>query len=460
MPIVVDKLTGKVYSYKNYTTADIRDFGGAGNGSTDNVAAFNAALSFLSSNGGGELYFPAGVYCFASAPNAVPGGIWLRGTGYDYHTPDTSNPTRPQKMSVLRATASMTRLIQLSPDSTGGSSLSGNTAASLFNLTVDGNGLATDTVKTAGRRNRIMNSEIYGGAANTINIAGQNTTIQGCVVSGEGVGTCINVGAFSDHKIYDNQIRECGPTVGTSACVKISVSKVVVRGNHIWVGSNGGSNQGTLIYIGTGQITGILITGNQLEATLSDQIYINSPSGTGPSQINITGNDFWLPTATATVDNTVSCVYMNGSGTVNQVIFSSNTIIGTDTTHRYAYMVNSGGTSRSRIAIFGNIANNLVAPFNGFTPTAHYANTTYDGTNTVKSENKGRATFSGDGSTTAFNIPHGCFATPGMVQVTPGSTDAMGIFKATVNATNVVVTFSSAPASGTNNVLLNWMASV
>jgi len=75
-------------------------------------------------------------------------------------------------------------------------------------------------------------------------------------------------------------------------------------------------------------------------------------------------------------------------------------------------------------------------------------------------ENSGTATFSGDGTTTQFTIAHGLVSTPSNVQVTPRSADAAGDFYVTVDDTNIYVNYSSAPPSGSDNVVLGWEAEV
>ena len=72
----------------------------------------------------------------------------------------------------------------------------------------------------------------------------------------------------------------------------------------------------------------------------------------------------------------------------------------------------------------------------------------------------GKATFSGTGAQVAFNIPHGLTGTPTSARVTAGSAAASGAFYVTTTSTNIVVTYTAAPASGTNNVVLNWSASL
>jgi len=74
--------------------------------------------------------------------------------------------------------------------------------------------------------------------------------------------------------------------------------------------------------------------------------------------------------------------------------------------------------------------------------------------------NKGVATFSGDGSTTQFKIPHKLATTPSKVLVMPGSKDASGSFYVTADSQYIYVNYSTAPPSGTNNVVLYWYAEV
>jgi hypothetical protein len=73
-------------------------------------------------------------------------------------------------------------------------------------------------------------------------------------------------------------------------------------------------------------------------------------------------------------------------------------------------------------------------------------------------KNGGTATFSGNGSQTQFTIAHGLVGTPNIWRVEAGSADAKGDKYVTANATNLTVTFATAPPAGTNNVVLVWQA--
>ncbi len=76
------------------------------------------------------------------------------------------------------------------------------------------------------------------------------------------------------------------------------------------------------------------------------------------------------------------------------------------------------------------------------------------------SENWAKNTFNGDGVATAFVIAHGLAATPVSAIVTAGSADADGDLYITYDNTNITATFGTAPISGTNNVVLNWIARI
>ena len=68
------------------------------------------------------------------------------------------------------------------------------------------------------------------------------------------------------------------------------------------------------------------------------------------------------------------------------------------------------------------------------------------------------ATFSGDGSVTQFQIPHGLSSEPSSWIVQPATDDGSDISHVTADGTNLTVNYASAPPSGTDNIELNWIA--
>ena len=73
----------------------------------------------------------------------------------------------------------------------------------------------------------------------------------------------------------------------------------------------------------------------------------------------------------------------------------------------------------------------------------------------LNNQTVGTATASGTGSATAFNVPHSLGSVPYMAVITCSSHSTA--FTYTYDSTNITVTFTSAPPSGTNNVKFNWM---
>lgn len=75
-------------------------------------------------------------------------------------------------------------------------------------------------------------------------------------------------------------------------------------------------------------------------------------------------------------------------------------------------------------------------------------------------ENKGTATKDGDGTTTAFSFAHGAGGTPGWFSVTPTSADAASDFSVTAGATDLTVTYTFPPPTGTSNLTFAFRATI
>jgi hypothetical protein len=408
---------------------------------TDDTAAINAAIAAVSTTGG-LLFFPPGQYCIAGTTTPIPGGIAVRGTGYDVVYPATTYRSKYQ--SVLFAVAVIPYALKLGTSSSNGNP--GFPGTSLKEIVIDGCGLATDVVYVAGSRNVIESCWIAAGTATAINLQGQNTAIRLSYVSNEGVGTVINMASGGDNKIIGNNLKGSGP-----AGYILNVNgHCIINGNHIWQGSNGVPTAGGEILIG-GSNFGVTIVNNLFDSTLSSHIYL-----AGGGEITITGNHFFM--TTAVTDNTLSCIAV--TGTVVSLTAMGNTFGGFGASNRYKAFITSGGTV-DRSAAFGNVGNYAVQPFSGFVPTAHGGNMTQNGTSTsVYADSYGVSTSSGSGSATQFPIPHGLYRAPANVQVTAASAAAASAMYVTSDITNIYVNYVSAPTSGSNNVILHWKASV
>lgn len=75
----------------------------------------------------------------------------------------------------------------------------------------------------------------------------------------------------------------------------------------------------------------------------------------------------------------------------------------------------------------------------------------------LDSERVGKSTASGNGSTTVFNIAHGLGSNPTYAFISVAQSGSTNITRSyTTDATNIVVTFSTAPSSGASNVIIYW----
>jgi uncharacterized protein YfiM (DUF2279 family) len=73
-------------------------------------------------------------------------------------------------------------------------------------------------------------------------------------------------------------------------------------------------------------------------------------------------------------------------------------------------------------------------------------------------EQRGVQIASGTGAQTVFNIPHRLLATPKLFNAFARSAAANAAYTQTADATNIILTYSAAPASGTNNLTWQWNA--
>lgn len=71
---------GDTVVYKGALTYNVKDYGATGDGSTDDRAAIQSAISAANSAGGGVVYLPAGTYMLSSSLT-LPSNIHLQGVG-------------------------------------------------------------------------------------------------------------------------------------------------------------------------------------------------------------------------------------------------------------------------------------------------------------------------------------------------------------------------------------------
>jgi hypothetical protein len=253
-------------------------------------------------------------------------------------------------------------------------------------------------------------------------------------------------------------------------------SNNVVEGNVFNFWSN--ASYGTIIVLGSNNVCkGNIMLRNQASASwffnagdnnlIEGNVFLGNLTSSYPyiGNRNLFVNNVFYNTGVS-----LESLRVNG----NDNLLANNYFIDSDHTHTVRSLNILGARNTISNNIFINIdnairtdsaANSTKIIENEFkTVTTPISN---NGTNTVikrnigyVTENSGTATFSGDGSTTTFTIAHGLAGTPKSWRVEAGSADAKGDKYVTAGATNLTVTFATAPPSGTNNVVLVWQAEI
>lgn len=423
---------------------DAAAIGMVGDGTTDNTGAWNSAMAALAP-AGGTLVIGPGVFAFASAPNHIPGGVRVVGSGNN-NAANTTLGALPATGTILRATATMTRLIQMGEEVSGGQLAVGNRGAEIGHLTIDGNLLADTAYRTCGGRTVAYQVQIIQGAINTALLDGQNCVLSQARISGYDNGTPLNINNTYDCKVFDCQIFGSGAGLPV---VRISGNHTMFSRNHVWNGATVGAGPGCGLMNVRGQ--GQSIVGNTIEDGSNGGPELRLDQDFADSVI--VGNLFY------TRDDGVPVMATNG-GTVRNV-FSGNVIHGTGVASYSTLMKVDSAIAGWQIT--GNVGYKVDAMFTGTQAASvgsQASNNSFTTTAGGKllSNNDGRAALNGTGSATSFTIPHGLGVAPRTVQVTPGSAAATGAHHVTADATNLTVTYDTAPATGTGNVVIDWTA--
>jgi hypothetical protein len=448
-------------------SVNVRSHGALGNGVADDTAAVNAAIAAVAGTGG-EVFFPPGAY-LVSSEIVVPGGVLLRGTGIDYSV--VTGP--PARGSIIRATGAMASVVRLGSDSA--SSVSGQTGASMWGLVVDGANLATAAVKTFGRRNYIQWCQVWRGASRAVELAGQNSHVDLCIL-GQNTQGVVLLNSGADNKVFRSQIRE-----GLTAQVHVKAGPFKIEGCHMWTGANGQlpATTGRDIYVeqtGSGSaMYNILIVGNTIEGVRGPHIELHCNAGNSMIEnVGVIGNSFYN---LAFDDDTHSVLKFNvanpnpASGpTVRNVNFIGNNVYDYASQAGYRALfekvLGAGGTGFVKnLVATGNVGRNMNRLHVGLDRSAGDIYTvkdnrfiTHAGVYYATSD-AGRQTFTGDGVAETVSWPHGLSERPRSVRVTPGSAAAAEKHYVTADATNITVVFAVAPAAAAV-LTLEWDAEV
>jgi parallel beta-helix repeat protein len=431
-------------------------YGALGNGTTDDAAAIQAALTAAGTAGGGRVVIPAGIYIIGTQLN-IPSGVAVVGELAGERT----TVTNTGRASVLKAKTGTSLAAVLATDNAEG--------VLIRDLVIDGQDLATAAVSIGAYQSRIEDCEIKRGATYGLVIepclgGAHECTVRDNLISQNAQGTGIYVKGYdstpspaqtcSDNLIQGNVVR------GATTCsiyVERSGGNQILD-NHIYEFPAAAASM----------LAGIMISGgsiNQIRGNYIDNI------GGGPAiTIQVLASSSTPAYSTHVTDNMIYTPGLSGSqyailinaGTVTNGVWGiriANTIVETDdaVSVRYAAVLNtvvSGGGSVAGISLTGTRASGATKLFNGSRPTMLASNqraTTYfDGAPTF-TENGGNATLSFDGSTTSFTVAHGLETNPRTVSLCPTNSPARnaGLPSVGMGTTNLTLTFLSAPATAT-----------
>ena len=284
----------------------------------------------------------------------------------------------------------------------------------------------------------IIGGEIYECQGNGIHIAESQTKVIGTHVWGcHGTANIYIQGGF-DRNSITGAVVEVGRTSTTRGYFidynarRTSITGGVCRGNN-----------GEGIYLNGSPDTSI--TGVQIYSNALDGIVINAASAN-----TITGNIIYDNNTSGTAGT--ADVRLLGGSTYNTI--SDNVIMAVNSKPDYGILESTASDD------YNTITGNTLWGHNVATISISGANSKVRDNIGFNNINGGTATFSGDGTTTAFSIPHSLPATPTKVSVVPQSADAAGTFYVTADATNITINYSAAPPAGTNNIVLWWKAEV
>jgi len=265
---------------------------------------------------------------------------------------------------------------------------------------------------------------------------------------GGGRGHILVEGSATNSSYNENTIIANNNILANYYCINlINAGRCEVSGNHCY--STG---------FATNSFSGIHSTGLGYDQNIHDNdihepgtygIHIESPFG----RIAVRNNRIYNVSNVTT--NTYDGIYLVS---VAAKTVATATIEGNDITD------DRGGSKKMRDGIrietvSSGVINNLLVDDN-FTTGETGSKLNIIGTGHTYRRNKGTTAVNGGSAT--INIPHKLTAAPSTdgLTVLPLSTDALGSFYVTVDATNIILNYPFATPSGTANLSYAWSASI
>lgn len=472
---------------------------------TDDTAAIQRALNDASANGQGSSTYvgvmttrfanrvvvPAGL-AIVTTTIIVPDGVTLSGQGLAFGD-ETSTPNSQPGLSGTVIMAGSATGIPFSDTgglvkvgvSTGSAGKSGASNLSPANsqieyVTFDGAGQVGTAVYLHGYQATMHHCWAHrGGASTSVNscqVLGDNTNamIHDNIMSGYDAGHgAILTG--SDSQICDNIIYRYGGSSVTYGGIFVQNSgDHLISRNHLYQQNplqSGVSSSGMVIRnVGaSGVLRGILIHDNTIDGNWGHQIRLDciGPNAT-MADISIRGN--YSQQVTNFPDNTYDFVQISSAATsyVWNISINGNTgFIGPVSTNlrNIVSVVGQGASSAVGITLVDNHfdrCNNIVPT--GYvlpgTNLGNSANTYLGGTpGIIYSNDKGSSTFTGNGTTTVFTVPHKLGDVPQYINVNLNALVTSNSF-ATPSGGQTISTFTVAFQNPlpTTSIAYSWVA--
>jgi polygalacturonase len=252
-PIVATgSTTARTLANRFAETVNVKDFGAAGDGVADDTAAINAAAAYLTSIGGGVLYFPRGTY--------------LKDANFTYHT-NVSFVGEDKTSVTVKARAA-------TADGSGALLNSVGNNLTISNITFDCN---WQTLRA------------YGKIIGAMNLDGNNCTVKKCRViqfggSGKALVESFPIVIRGRNAIIRDNVVEL-PVVGIGAVFTGSINGTTLTVTSITSGTIGINKIGELL----------LSSGSILEGTLITAQISGTAGGVGTYTVNQSQNQ---PSAT------------------------------------------------------------------------------------------------------------------------------------------------------------------
>lgn len=310
---------------KDELAFNVKDFGAVGDGTADDTAAINTAISTAHAAGGGTVFLPAGIYNISS-PIGHSGGvanIRLTGSGHQAATIRTIT-----NIPVLYEawTACLIDELILDANSQGSPALS---------VHLDKTTLSR--LKVLGWTNQalLLNDGTYGDL-------GLLNVISDCWID-----QSVGYGIYATYRLSDSWIERCN--IGSSlANISCEGGPIRIMNNHL-----DGSPRNNIELRGNKRIT---IEGNILEGAQRESIVYNMPSwlSSDTPQIQIVGNTF--SNGSKESQGSYATVAINGvsvSATTKGFLFSSNIVACEDAGSGWSYIIDANNVAN--VVITGNM---------------------------------------------------------------------------------------------------------